>query len=64
MEKAGTAPETAEPELYDYAQDPLETRNLAAEQPEVVEITPRHPRTAPGGTLKAGSHRSKGQHDP
>lgn len=45
--KAGAAPETAELELYDYAQDPLETRNLAAEQPEVVKtlraILARHP---------------------
>ncbi len=30
------AAETAEIELYDYASDPAETRNLAAEQPEVV----------------------------
>lgn len=30
-------PETAEYELYDYQEDPLETRNLASGQPEVVE---------------------------
>ncbi|MBL8815213.1 MAG: sulfatase-like hydrolase/transferase [Planctomyces sp.] len=29
-------PETAELELYDYETDPLETRNLASEQPDVV----------------------------
>jgi iduronate 2-sulfatase len=32
----GRAAETAELELYDYETDPLETKNLAAEQPEVV----------------------------
>lgn len=34
--KPGDAPETAILELYDYAADPEETKNLAAEQPEVV----------------------------
>ncbi len=33
---AGAAADTAEFELYDYEADPRETRNLAAEQPEVV----------------------------
>ena len=32
----GAAPETADLELYDYAADPAETRNLTAEQPEAV----------------------------
>jgi iduronate 2-sulfatase len=32
----GAAADTAEPELYDYEADPAETRNLAAQQPEVV----------------------------
>jgi iduronate 2-sulfatase len=32
----GAAADTAELELYDYEADPAETRNLAADQPEVV----------------------------
>ncbi|MEQ9408243.1 MAG: sulfatase [Fuerstiella sp.] len=32
----GDAPASAEYELYDYDSDPLETRNLAAEHPEIV----------------------------
>lgn len=32
----GAAPESAELELYDYTSDPLETENLAAQQPAVV----------------------------
>ncbi len=34
--KIGAAPESAVCELYDYERDPEETRNLAAENPEVV----------------------------
>lgn len=34
--KIGSAPATAELELYDYVDDPGETRNVAAAQPEVV----------------------------
>lgn len=45
--RPGAPPETADLELYDYASDPLETRNLAAEQPETVArlrtILARHP---------------------
>lgn len=41
----------AEYELYDYQADPLETRNLAAEQPELVEklsaILATHPEAVP-----------------
>ena len=36
--KPGAADDTAELELYDYESDPAETRNLAAEQPERVEV--------------------------
>lgn len=32
----GAAPDTAAIELYDYQADPLETKNLAAEKPEIV----------------------------
>jgi iduronate 2-sulfatase len=45
--KPGTPPATADLELYDYLEDPLETRNLASTQPEVVaklrDILKRHP---------------------
>lgn len=34
--KPGAAPNTADLELYDYQTDPLETKNLAGEQPKVV----------------------------
>lgn len=44
---SGKAPETAEIELYDYQEDPLETKNLAADKPEVVAelraILAKHP---------------------
>lgn len=43
----GDPPESAEVELYDYEIDPLETRNVAAENPDVVtelhSILDRHP---------------------
>lgn len=45
--RRGAPPETADLELYDYASDPPETRNVAAEQPEIVArlrmILARHP---------------------
>jgi len=45
--RPGSEPETAILELYDYQTDPAESRNLAAEQPELVaelrKILARHP---------------------
>jgi len=45
--KIGTPADTADLELYNYQTDPLETKNLAATQPEVVArlraLLDRHP---------------------
>ncbi len=47
----GESAESAEWELYDYQSDPIETRNLAAEQPAVLSelktILARHPEALP-----------------
>lgn len=47
----GAAPDSAELELYDYEKDPLETENIAAEQPQVVAelraILAKHPEAKP-----------------
>ncbi|MBL9082439.1 MAG: sulfatase [Planctomycetales bacterium] len=55
----GAAADSAELELYDYATDPLETENLAASQPEVVDalraILARHPEALPPGGI-VGKH--------
>lgn len=49
--KPGAPADTAELELYDYETDPLETKNLAAEQPNVVNqlrvILAKHPEAKP-----------------
>ncbi|MCF7787934.1 MAG: sulfatase-like hydrolase/transferase [Prosthecobacter sp.] len=49
--KPGDAPETAILELYDYEADPEETKNLAAEQSEVVaslrKLLAQHPEAKP-----------------
>lgn len=49
--KIGAAPSTAELELYDYAADPAETKNLASSQPEVVgrlrALLATHPEAKP-----------------
>lgn len=49
--KPGDAPENAVLELYDYEADPAETKNLAAEQPEVVaglrKLLAQHPEAKP-----------------
>jgi iduronate 2-sulfatase len=53
----GAAVSTAEYELYDYTEDPLETKNLAALQPEVLvsmkAILATHPEAKP--QIKAGN---------
>ncbi len=49
--KIGAPADTADLELYDYQADPLETKNLAASQPEVVAqlraLLGRHPEPRP-----------------
>ncbi len=49
--KIGAPGDTADLELYDYASDPLETKNLASEQPEVVKqlqaMLARHAEASP-----------------
>ena len=47
----GAPPNTADIELYDYRQDPEETRNVAAVEPEMVAalrlVLARHPEAKP-----------------
>ena len=47
----GASPETAQYELYDYEQDPLETRNLAEEDQDnlrrLIAIVKKHPEAKP-----------------
>lgn len=54
--KIGAPADTAEFELYDYQEDPQETRNLAKDQPEVLAmmqaILARHPEATPRGKDK------------
>jgi iduronate 2-sulfatase len=68
--KPGAAADTAEFELYDYLADPLETKNLAAAQPEVVAqlraLLATHPEAraqitaaAQKGEAKAGAKNRK-----
>lgn len=54
--KPGAAADTADFELYDYARDPGETRNLAGEQPAVVQelraLLATHPEAKPAITRR------------
>jgi iduronate 2-sulfatase len=59
--KPGAAAETAELELYDYQNDPAETRNLAREQPAVVAemraLLAKHPEARPQIEASASANR-------
>ncbi len=63
-------PDSAEWELYDYETDPLETRNLADEKPEVMDelkaILARHPEAVPRmrPAAKAGPKAAKKKASP
>jgi iduronate 2-sulfatase len=56
--KPGAPADTAEFELYDYKKDPGENKNLAADQPEVVDqlraLLARHPEAKP--QVKSGAN--------
>jgi len=59
----GAPADTAELELYDYQTDPLETKNHATEQPEVMKqlrtILARHPEAQPMGGNRAPSKKAR-----
>lgn len=59
----GAPADTAELELYDYQTDALETKNLATEQPEVVNqlraILARHPEAQSMGGNRAPSKKTR-----
>ncbi len=61
--KIGSPAESAELELYDYETDPLETKNLAAEQPSVVAelraLLAKHPEAKPQVTSASATEPSK-----
>ncbi|HSH93278.1 MAG TPA: sulfatase-like hydrolase/transferase [Roseimicrobium sp.] len=61
--KAGGPADTADLELYDYVADPLETKNVAAESPEVVTtlraILAKHPEAKPQVSDKVSATETK-----
>jgi len=61
--KPGAAHDTADLELYDYQADPLETKNLASSQPEVVAklraILAKQPEGKPQISAKPDSAKQK-----
>jgi iduronate 2-sulfatase len=65
--KPGAAADTAALELYDYEADPAETKNLAADRPEVISqlraMLARHPEARPqiGAGQKAGRKPAAGK---
>jgi len=68
--KPGAAADTAVSELYDYEADPAETKNLAAERPEIVArlraLLARQPEAKPqvrGGQQAAGKPAAKPKQD-
>lgn len=54
--RAGAPESKAQYELYDYKEDALEEKNIAASNPEVLSrmkaILARHPEAVPVGTVK------------
>lgn len=60
----GAPRNSAEIELYDYQEDPLETRNLASEKPAAVKrlraILDTYPEAVPRGGKKGGGGKAKG----
>ena len=58
----GAAPESAELELYDYQQDPLETENIAVERPDVIAelraVLAKHPEPKPPAKSPAANQKA------
>lgn len=63
--KPGAAADTADVELYDYQADPLETKNLASEQPKVVAklraILAKQPEAKPQLSAKSDAGKQKAE---
>ena len=57
--KLGAAPSSAELELYDYEKDPLETKSLVSDHPEVVARLRAILAKYPEATARGGKRRTK-----